>query len=148
MLTLFDDEELWSHGHDLLSTFYQAVLARHLARFFIVDGQDINAFQRFNEIVPTVVHPEIHGIKHYQFWTLWQLVQYLLLNRRHEVTEHQILRVFICIRNNRVKICQHIELRINGVARVHICMILTAPEKRLAVLDNLNPVKIGPLRLQ
>ena len=39
VLTLFDNEELWPHRHDLLSTFYQAVLTRHLARFFIIDGQ-------------------------------------------------------------------------------------------------------------
>ncbi len=138
MFSFFDDEVFRSHPQDFLSSFNERIFIRQLTCFRIIHGEYINQFDCVHQRIPLCFHPEIHGVHHDEFRTLVNAFDHLFLELWHEVAEHEEFTVLVRIRDDRVEVKEHIQLRVECITGIHVDMILPGPEKRLLSFFNLK----------
>ena len=118
------------------------MLFGHLAGLFVIDRQHIHAFDHRHQIVPSDIHPEVHGVHDNKSWAGWKLIQNRGLHRWHQVAQQQNRGIGVRGGNFGVKRGQCVEVGHQGIAGVHIKVVLAGPVERFFAHFDFEPFLI------
>ena len=77
-----------------------------------------------------------------------ELLQDTHLDRWHKIAQHQVFAILVRFMDDRVKMLQNIELRVQGVTRIHVHMVLALPEKGLFPFNHLEAFRVHLVGIQ
>src|SRR5258708_39607578 len=83
-----------------------------------------------------------------QLRALLHLLDHADLYRRRQVPQHQELTALVAVRNDRLEIPQHIQIRHQRIPGIHIQMIFPAPEKGFFIRNYFHSLQVYPAALQ
>ncbi len=148
VLPFFDDQEAGTHRHDFAGGLHERVLLWQLPGLFVVDRKHVHQPNGLDQGLIGDVHPKIHGVHHNEFGPVFQPLHHLLLHLRGQVAEHQVGAVLVGFGDDGVKVAQHVQLRHQRLAAVHVVEIAPWPEKWLLVFFHLQPLHVHAMLLQ
>jgi len=105
------------------------VLTAQLARFTVVDQQEIPALQGLEQLVPKSTNPIIHGVAADQAHAV-HLLAHASLQRRLDITEQQIIGMAIAWRYLWREVGEYVQIGPHGGAVIHIVGVDALPKKR------------------
>src|SRR5579872_3511630 len=111
---------------------HQVVFAGELARFGIVNHQDVRVAQRLAKLLGRALDPIIHRVQRNDFGAAFNLMQNRTLQRGIDIRQKNVTGRLVRFGKTRLKIREDIEFGGESRALVHIFVIAPGPEKCLA----------------
>ena len=125
----FHDQCARPHLEDVPGGAEKIVLAGKLARFGIVDHEDIDVFQGFAQLGVGALDPVVHGVHAASFGFAFNLMQHVALQVGGDVGEENIFGIAILLRQARLELGEDVQIGGQGDALVQIFGVAAGPEE-------------------
>src|SRR5260221_1371267 len=100
-----------------------------LARFGIVDHQNVDVFETLGQLGGSAFDPIIHGVESDVLWRTLDLLQYAALQIGSDVGQENVFGISEFLRQFRIEIGENVEVGDQGFALVQVLGIFSSPEK-------------------
>ena len=124
---------------------HQVRLLGEHAQLGVVHQDEVDRADRRDERVARRVDPEVHRVEADEPGA-GALLAHLELEVGLDVGEEQRLRGLRLLRELRLEVAEHVQLRVVGVGDVEVVVVVAAPEERLAAGDVLDVVGVDAAR--
>ena len=131
VLAALYEQRLRPHLEDAARGGDDVALAREQLGLRVVDAQEIDFGEQLEQRGAIAVDPMVHRVGADELDRM-QLLEHARLQAGLDVREKHQLAVAVGLREARVELREHVELKIERVAHVHVFVVATAPAERCA----------------
>ena len=131
MLPSLDHQRSRSHLENVLRCTHQVVLAGQLAGFVVIDHEDLRVVKRLAKLRWRARNPIVHGVEANHRWFAPNLLQHRKLELRVNISQKNMRRIAIGIRQRGLEIGEDIQIGRKGCAFVHVLAVAAGPEEAL-----------------
>ena len=145
VLALLGDDGLRAPAENLARGRDRVRQPRELAKLGVVQDHAVDAADDVDEVVASGVDPEVHRVERHESRRR-ALVEHVALKSRLDVGEEEDVAGARGLRELRLEGLEHVQPRVERLARVEVPAVLAAPEEGLAARHVLDVVGEGAPR--
>ena len=143
VLPLLDHHEARPKLQQVLARAHRVAMTRELLRLVKVEHQPIDLAQELGQLWLGDIDPQVHRVRDTQS-RVRDLIEHPHLHHRVRVREEHDLRILERLRNHRRRLFQHPQIGKQGIAMIHVFVVLAAPTEGLGPTADLKPRQIQP----